>query len=162
AVALRNAIEEPQKTAALITNDRNLARRVAAELQRFGIEANDSGGIPLAQTLPSTLLRLLLENIFQPSDPIAFLSLLKHPLTTLQQSRHRLRKMAENFELFVLRGSTGRINLCECDQFLETWIKTHSHNISDNNTLNRQMREEAHLLCRLLVKAVQPLASLMK
>ncbi|EJF79262.1 double-strand break repair protein AddB [Candidatus Bartonella washoeensis Sb944nv] len=162
AVALRNAIEEPQKTAALITNDRNLARRVAAELQRFGIEANDSGGIPLAQTLPSTLLRLLLENIFQPNDPIAFLSLLKHPLTTLQQSRHRLRKMAENFELFVLRGSTGRINLCECDQFLETWIKKHLHDTSDNNTLNQQMREEAHLLCRLLVKAVEPLASLMK
>ncbi|WP_406604011.1 double-strand break repair protein AddB [Bartonella gliris] len=162
AVALRNAIEEPQKTAALITNDRNLARRVSAELQRFGIEANDSGGIPLAQTLPSTLLRLLLENIFQPSDPIAFLSLLKHPLTTLQQSRHRLREMAENFELFVLRGSTGRINLCECDQFLEKWIETYSHNTSETNALDQQKNEEIHLLCHLLTKAVEPLASLMK
>ncbi|WP_208435519.1 double-strand break repair protein AddB [Bartonella phoceensis] len=162
AVALRNAIEEPQKTAALITHDRNLARRVSAELQRFGIEANDSGEVPLAQTLPSTLLRLLLENVFQPYDPVAFLSLLKHPFTTLGQNRHRLRKMAENFELFVLRGNTGYINLFECDKFLEKWIKTHFQNTSDNNIFDQQKSEEAHLLCHLLVKAVEPLAFLMK
>ncbi|WP_375670805.1 double-strand break repair protein AddB [Bartonella sp. SD1336NMGDW] len=162
AVTLRKAIEEPQKTAALITNDRNLARRVVVELQRFGIEANDSGGIPLAQTLPVTLLRLILENVLQPDDPIAFLSLLKHPLTTLQQNRHRLREMAENFELFVLRGNTGRINLCECDQFLEKWIETHFHNSSEINALDQQKCEEARFLCHLLRKAVEPLTSLMK
>ncbi|WP_455482000.1 double-strand break repair protein AddB [Bartonella sp. B35(2025)] len=160
AVALRNAIEEPQKTTALITNDRNLARRVVAELHRFGIEANDSGEIPLAQTLPATLLRLLLENIFHPGDPIALLSLLKHPLTMLEQNRHRLREMAENFELLVLRGSSKCINLCECNQFLEEWIKTQSHNA--NYTLNPQKNEEIRLLCHLLAKAVEPLASLMK
>ncbi|WP_375667540.1 double-strand break repair protein AddB [Bartonella sp. CL435QHHD] len=162
AVTLRKAIEEPKKTAALITNDRNLARRVAVELQRFGIEANDSGGIPLAQTLPVTLLRLILENVLQADDPIAFLSLLKHPLTTLQQNRHCLREMAENFELFVLRGNTGRINLCECDQFLEKWIDTSFHNSSEVNTLDQQKCEEARLLCHLLKKAVEPLTSLMK
>ncbi|WP_273759051.1 double-strand break repair protein AddB [Bartonella sp. ML70XJBT.G] len=161
AVALRNAIEEPQKTAALITNDRNLARRVTAELQRFGIEANDSGGMPLAQTLPATLLRLILENILQSHDPIAFLSLLKHPLTTLRQNRHHLREKAENFELFVLRGNTDRIHLCECDQFLEKWIERYSHHIFENNVLDQQNYEEARLLCDLLVKAVEPLASLM-
>ncbi|UNE54262.1 double-strand break repair protein AddB [Bartonella machadoae] len=162
AVALRNAIEEPQKTAALITNDRNLARRVAAELQRFGIEANDSGGVPLAQTLPSTLLRLLLENIFQPHDPIALLSLLKHPLTMLGQNRQRLREMAENFELFVLRGNTSRINLCECDQFLEKWIEIHFGNSSEIDVLDQQKCEEARQLCDLLVKAIEPLTSLIK
>ncbi|MBX4335298.1 double-strand break repair protein AddB [Bartonella raoultii] len=162
AVTLRNAIEDPQKTAALITNDRNLARRVATELQRFGIEANDSGGIPLAQTLPVTLLRLLLENIFQPHDPIVFLSLLKHPLTTLGQNHSRLREMAENFELFVLRGNIGRINFCECDKFLEKWIETYSHTTSQRDALDQQKCEEARLLCNLFVKAVEPFLSLMK
>lgn len=161
-IALRNAIEEPQKIAALITNDRNLARRVVAELQRFGIEANDSGGIPLAHTLPATLLRLLLENVFKPGDPIAFLSLLKHPLTILGQNRQHLREIVENFELFVLRGNPNRINLCECDQFLETWVQTYSYNMSDNCPLDLQKTEEARSLCHLLVKAVEPLASLIK
>ncbi|KEG21247.1 double-strand break repair protein AddB [Bartonella bacilliformis] len=177
AIALRHAIEDPKKTAALITNDRNLARRVSAELQRFGIEANDSGGIPLAQTLPATLLRLILENLFKPGDPIAFLSLLKHPLTTLGQNRHHLREIVENFELFVLRGGTGRINLCTCDQFFETWIKTHTLNSSGTNnsspnssnangsnnySLDPQKSEEARLLCHLLVKAIEPLVSLIQ
>ncbi|WP_336278707.1 double-strand break repair protein AddB [Bartonella sp. CB175] len=161
-IALRSAIEEPQKTAALITNDRTLARRVAVELQRFGIEANDSGGVPLAQTLPSTLLRLILENIFQPNDSIAFLSLLKHPLTTLKQNRHRFREMVENFELMALRGSIGRINLCECDQFFEKWMKTHPHSLSDTDTFDQQRIKEARFLCNLLVKAIEPLTSLMK
>ncbi|WP_332065254.1 double-strand break repair protein AddB [Bartonella sp. CB189] len=161
-IALRNAIEDPQKTAALITNDRTLARRVAVELQRFGIEANDSGGVPLSQTLPSTLLRLILENVFQLNDPIAFLSLLKHPLTTLRQNRHRFREMVENFEIFVLRGSVGRINLCECDQFFEKWIKTYSHNLFNTDALDQQKEKEIRFLCNLLIKAIEPLTSLIK
>ncbi|KGF69919.1 hypothetical protein LL06_07990, partial [Hoeflea sp. BAL378] len=40
----RPGLEEP--TAALVTPDRNLARRVVTELGRYGIEASDSGGIP--------------------------------------------------------------------------------------------------------------------
>ncbi|ALE03293.1 double-strand break repair protein AddB [Bartonella ancashensis] len=160
-IALRHAIEEPKKTAALITNDRHLARRVAAELQRFGIEANDSGGIPLAQTLPVTLLRLLLNNLFKPGDPVAFLSLLKHPLTTLGQDRSHLREMVENFELLVLRGNNNHIHLCACDKFFETWVKKQSHHTL-NEILDQQKNEEARFLCNLLIKAIEPLTSLMK
>src|SRR5262249_9621847 len=39
AVALRGAVVEPGRTAALVTTDRELARRVSAELLRFGIRA---------------------------------------------------------------------------------------------------------------------------
>ncbi|WP_375705302.1 hypothetical protein, partial [Bartonella sp. AA86SXKL] len=81
---------------------------------------------------------------------------------TLGQNRHRLREMAENFELFVLRGNTSCINLCECDKFFETWTEIYSHKISETNVIDQQNCEEARLLCHLLVKAVEPLASLMK
>ena len=37
ALVLREALETPGRTAALVTPDRELARRVAAELARFGI-----------------------------------------------------------------------------------------------------------------------------
>ena len=50
AVALREALETPGKTAALVTPDRALARRVAAALGRWSIEVDDSGGDPLADT----------------------------------------------------------------------------------------------------------------
>ena len=49
--------------AALVTGDRDLARRVSAELLRFGIRADDSGGTPLADTPPGSLLRLMLQAV---------------------------------------------------------------------------------------------------
>ena len=60
ALALREALDTPQRTAALVTPDRDLARRVAAELRRWDIEIDDSAGQPLADTPPATLLRALL------------------------------------------------------------------------------------------------------
>ena len=56
ALALREALETPGKTAALVTPDRQLAKRVSALLARWGIEADDSAGTPLSQTAPGTLL----------------------------------------------------------------------------------------------------------
>ena len=44
AVAMREALETPGKTAALITPDAALARRVAAELARWGVEVENSAG----------------------------------------------------------------------------------------------------------------------
>ena len=71
AVALRQAVEETGGKAALVTGDRELARRVSAELLRFGVRADDSGGTPLANTPPAALLRLMLEAVFRPGDPVA-------------------------------------------------------------------------------------------
>jgi len=118
AVALRTAIEDKDKTAALVTSDRNLARRVAAELNRFGIHADDSSGSPLSESEPANLIRLLLACIFEPGDPVAVLALLKHPLVQLGQQRAELRKQVEWFELFALRGGTGRIALASADSFI--------------------------------------------
>src|SRR5262249_21562525 len=44
AISLREAIETPCKTAALVTPDRALARRVVAALERWKVEVDDSGG----------------------------------------------------------------------------------------------------------------------
>ncbi len=43
ALFMREALETPGRTAALVTPDRLVARRVAAELRRFDIEIDDSG-----------------------------------------------------------------------------------------------------------------------
>src|SRR6185437_9604615 len=44
AVSLREAITAPGKTAALVTPDRSLARRVVAALERWHVTVDDSGG----------------------------------------------------------------------------------------------------------------------
>ncbi|TIS60141.1 double-strand break repair protein AddB [Mesorhizobium sp.] len=108
AVALKRAVEQPGQRAALVTGDRALARRVSAELLRFGVVADDSGGTPLANTPAASLLRLALQVVFRPGDPVALLSLLKHPLLGLGLERTSARHAAEIVELVALRGGTGR------------------------------------------------------
>ncbi len=111
AVALRQAIEDPNATAALVTPDRMLARRVAAELKRFGIVADDSGGTALTATSPGSFLLRLVEALYDAGDPLAILALIKHPLFCFGHPRSAMRDLAEKFELYVLRGRNGRPKL---------------------------------------------------
>lgn len=80
AIALREALETPGRTAALVTPDRMLARRVAAHCRRWGIEIDDSAGQPLALLPPGTLLLAIADAAAQDFAPVALLTLLKHPL----------------------------------------------------------------------------------
>ena len=80
ALALREVLETPGKTAALVTPDRGLARRVAAHCARWGLELDDSAGQPLSLTPPGTLLLALGEAAAQGFAPLPLLALLKHPL----------------------------------------------------------------------------------
>ncbi|HEX8214451.1 MAG TPA: double-strand break repair protein AddB [Allosphingosinicella sp.] len=87
ALALREALEVPGRTAALVTPDRNLARRVSAHLERWGINADDSAGRPLAETPPGTLLLALAAAAAEKFAPVPLLALLKHPLVMKGEGR---------------------------------------------------------------------------
>ncbi|MGN6848242.1 MAG: double-strand break repair protein AddB [Sphingomicrobium sp.] len=80
ALALREALETPGKTAALVTPDRQLAGRVSALLARWGIEADDSAGKPLSTTPVGTLLLAIAGAAAEELAPVPLLALLKHPL----------------------------------------------------------------------------------
>jgi len=63
ALILRSTIEAKGKTAALVTPDRTLARRVAARLRGFGLTIDDSAGTPVVRTVPGAFLDLVLEAV---------------------------------------------------------------------------------------------------
>jgi len=87
AIALRETVETPGRTATLVTPDRNLAQRVVAHLRRWGIEADDTAGQPLSVTPPGTLLLGLAEAIAENFAPVPLLALLKHPLVRAGEDR---------------------------------------------------------------------------
>ncbi|MGF7148047.1 ATP-dependent helicase/nuclease subunit B [Sphingomonas zeicaulis] len=87
AIALREALETPERTAALVTPDRGLARRVSALLRRWGIAADDSAGAPLSMTPPGALLLGLADAAAQRLAPPALLAVLKHPLVRAGEGR---------------------------------------------------------------------------
>jgi ATP-dependent helicase/nuclease subunit B len=104
ALALRRALETPGRTAALITPDRALARRVAVELGRWDIEIDDSAGTPLTDTPVGTFLRLAADCLIGGLTPISLLALLKHPLAAGGLEVGTFRAHVRRLERLVLRG----------------------------------------------------------
>ena len=104
ALRLRAALEEPGQSAALVTRDRGLARRVAAELGRWGVAVDDSGGQPLADTAPGSFLGLTARLIAEQAAPLPLLAALKHPLATGGLAPGVFRGRVRALELAVLRG----------------------------------------------------------
>ena len=102
ALLLRRKLETPGATAALVTPDRELARRVAAELRRWGIEIDDSAGLPMARTPPGIFLRLVLELAGSRLAPIPLLAALKHPLAAGGLSPAVFRDLTRALERAIL------------------------------------------------------------
>ncbi|MBO6717105.1 MAG: double-strand break repair protein AddB [Rhizobiaceae bacterium] len=164
AVALRRAVEGGGRRAALVTPDRMLARRVAMELRRFGVEADDSGGRPLARFPVATLLARLVETALTPGDPVALLSLLKNPLLRCGMDRPTARQAAATIELIALRGGTGRPDICELPRMLDARLAE----LNDPETyqpfwfrrLDSEAIAAAQALAQAVAKAAEPLAAL--
>jgi len=103
ALLLRRALETPGMTAALVTPDRELARRVTAELRRWDIDIDDSAGLPLARTPPGVFLRLVLDLADSALAPVPLLAALKHPLAAGGLAPEAFRDAARRLEA-VIRG----------------------------------------------------------
>lgn len=98
ALLLRRKLEEPGATAALVTPDRELARRVAAELRRWGVDIDDSAGLPLPRTPPGAFLRLVLDMAASELAPVPLLAALKHPLAAGGLAPEEFRELARRLE----------------------------------------------------------------
>lgn len=103
ALILRQVLETPHRTAALVTPDRDLARRVAVALSRWGISVDDSAGRPLTETAVGSYLRLLADWAAEPGT-LPLLSLLKHPLATAGLGIADFRAQVRALERAVWRG----------------------------------------------------------
>jgi ATP-dependent helicase/nuclease subunit B len=104
AVALRETIETANKTAALVTPDRALARRVLAALARWNVAVDDSGGDALADTSAGVFARLAADAALNELEPVTLLALLKHPLLRLGAGPDAHARTVATFEQAVLRG----------------------------------------------------------
>ncbi len=95
ALLLREALETPDRTAALVTPDQALARRVVAKLSRWGVFPDSSAGESLAGSSCGVLAGLVARLAVDPLDPVTLLGLLKHPFSqvgdTTELERRALR-----------------------------------------------------------------------
>ncbi|MBQ9234954.1 MAG: PD-(D/E)XK nuclease family protein [Alphaproteobacteria bacterium] len=103
AVLLRQTLETPARTIALVTPDRNLARRVSGELERWGITIDDSAGVPLAQTSWGIFMRSIAETCLNRDSKPEILSLIKHSLLSAHLSQELAAAMAERVDKNLMR-----------------------------------------------------------
>ena len=104
ALMLREAVETPGRTARLITPDRALARRVAARLEVWGIVVEDAAGLPFARTLPGVLFDLVVATMEKQFEPVALMTLLKHPLCRAGMATGDMRRAISTLELAAFRS----------------------------------------------------------
>lgn len=105
ALLLREALETPDKTAALVTPDQALARRVTAKLGRWGIVPDSSAGESLAGSRCGVLAQLVARAATDPLQPVVLLALLKHPYVRLGLEPAELARQREALERHGLRGA---------------------------------------------------------
>jgi ATP-dependent helicase/nuclease subunit B len=104
ALLLRETLETPGKTAALVTPEASLARRVAAVLERWGVDIGPSAGVPLHRTQVGGFLLLVARWAADPADPVRLLTVLKHGLTRVGRSPQELQRLVSWIERQKLRG----------------------------------------------------------
>jgi ATP-dependent helicase/nuclease subunit B len=98
AIRLREVLNTTDKTAALVTTDTNLSKRVIAQMKRWGILLDDSAGTPFNRLPVGTFLTLLAKAASNQSSYGALLALLKHPLATDKMGLTDFRQKVHHWE----------------------------------------------------------------
>ncbi len=104
ALLMRETLEEPGQTAALVTPDQGLARRVKARLRRWKVDVDISQGEPLEETPVGGFLTAIVDLLGDPESPVALAVLLNHPLTHLGAEFGAVKREWQSLEKRLYRG----------------------------------------------------------
>jgi ATP-dependent helicase/nuclease subunit B len=169
AVALREA-RHLGKSAALVTPDRALARRVTAALGRWHLAFDDSSGDPLMDTPAGIFARLAGEVAAKGLEPPTLLALLKHRLCRLGAAAGAFRQAVETLEIALLRGTrpqAGSHGLAQdLARFRRELTRLHAgetsslHEAEPRSRLTEQELNAAQDLISRLKDALAPLENL--
>jgi len=165
AIALREVLNEPSKTAALVTSDRKLARRVSNELMRFGIQVDDTAGAPLASTQAATLVRQLVSFTCGDGGPLILAALVRNKLCTCSLEPEQAENAANAFEHLALRGIVNPPGPGDFHAWLEHRLdslinRPRTHKPAVFRRMKDTERNSLLVLARTLDDALLPLKSL--
>ncbi|NPU68490.1 double-strand break repair protein AddB [Bradyrhizobium sp. 83012] len=173
ALAIATAMREARhlgRSAALVTPDRALARRVMAALTRWHLTFDDSGGDALLETPAGIFARLAAEAAARGLEPPTLLALLKHPLCRLGRAATGWKTAIETLELALLRGTrpqAGSSGLArDFARFRDEHTKLHQgeasslHRAEPRARLRPEQLDQAGALIAQLQAALAPLENL--
>ena len=109
ALILREVLETPDKSAALVTPDPALARRVKARMRRWGVEIDYSQGEPLEETALGSFITAILDYAQDPQSGMARAALCKHPLAAMGRASGELAAAWRDFEYKLRRPQKDKV-----------------------------------------------------
>jgi len=129
ALKMKQVLQEKHKTAALVTNRRDLAKRVSAILQKWNVQIDDSAGYELSNTAEAVFLRLVANMVAdKATNPVSVLNMLKNPFANCAFDARTFRDNVRKLEISCMRGvrsSKGFKDLYgQIDQSLTGWLNT--------------------------------------
>jgi len=104
ALKVREALEVSDRSVALVTPDKALARRVSARLLYWGITVQDTSAYSLDNTYVGSWLRLTAGMAAEDLSPIPLLECLKHPLAAGGEDKKDFHEKIIGLEKMALRG----------------------------------------------------------
>jgi ATP-dependent helicase/nuclease subunit B len=106
---VRQWLLDGRQAIGIVTENRRLARRVRALLERAGISLQDSGGWALSTTSAAAAMERWLETVEEDFDHLPLLDVLKSPFIFPDDDREQLRNSVFRFEQdVVLHENIGR------------------------------------------------------
>jgi ATP-dependent helicase/nuclease subunit B len=155
AIAIRERLEQPEGTIAFITPDRVLAAHVIVELKRWGIEAQDSAGIPLPGSPAGRIARLLIDAAIADFSATSLAALLHDPLTRFGLEAHAMARFADAIETGILRGARIHGGLPSLHARC-AFFATDRHSPRPALRIASILREEATMLVERLITLFAP------
>ncbi len=151
AVALRAVLEVPEKTAALVTPDRQLALHVRMALQRWGVNIDDSGGDSALNSMTGRLLALLAGAASDNFGPLGFLSLLQHPMVSAGKRRSEFVAAVRRLDRLLFRGVRPAGDLAGLTKRLNSLLaqkktEVHTDDVAFLSGLTEILQPLAHVL----------------
>ena len=140
ALVMRRELERPVGDIALVTPDRDLARRVKANLARWNIKVDDSAGEPLIRFGAAALLVLLMDAVESGFSATSLTALFAHHLTRFGFKRENFVEVARNIELALFRAAPMGYGL---DGLLRSFeqVAAATQNDSHRHPLTRRLDE---------------------
>lgn len=158
AVAARAALDAG-RSVGIVSPDRNLARRIAAELRRFDILVDDAAGAPLFHSPAGRLTRQALALAVGDYAPVDLVALLRNRGCLLGRSRSEVTALADDIELKLLRGQRPGPGLAGLRRALDARMS--GHETPRHRPLPEQRGAEIAALFASLEAAMAPLAALL-
>ena len=136
---------------AIITDDRRLARRVRALLQRFGLTVNDYTGWALSTTSAAAAIDSWLALIEQDFAYQPLLDLLKSPFALPDWDRETLSKAVYRFEQDIVRRENIQANLSR----YRFTIRSRQQRLQWQDTLVTDLLDEVEHAAEPVIKLIK-------